>query len=269
MKNDIRKVLREYWDDQPDKWGLLEMDVRALTDKIIERHKDNWDGDQYAVIDAIQQVFEGMFEKVRINEVVDTVRGGEEKLKDSGNTLIGSQYYRGYGDKRGYYAETINKDMFFKLIKAIVQYTPWEKIEELNDDEAWRWAEVINPIVKVFGIKDINYSPDGLGTRIWFTIKNPKNYDGIKDGTITNANQLEIPERKTFEVYMEQTERENVSYRYTVTVEGYDEDAVYSALEYDEDGEYNWYDYEDSKGFDREVYDGESLEKEVISIKEV
>ena len=203
MKNDIRKVLREYWDDQPDKWGLLEMDVRALTDKIIERHKDNWDGDQYAVIDAIQQVFEGMFEKVRINEVVDTVRGGEEKLKDSGNTLIGSQYYRGYGDKRGYYAETINKDMFFKLIKAIVQYTPWEKIEELNDDEAYRWAEVINPIVKVFGIKDINYSPDGLGTRIWFTIKNPKNYDGIKDGTITNANQLEIPERKTFEVYME------------------------------------------------------------------
>ena len=22
MKSDIRKVLREYWDDQPDKWGV-------------------------------------------------------------------------------------------------------------------------------------------------------------------------------------------------------------------------------------------------------
>ena len=269
MKNDIRKVLREYWDDQPDKWGLLEMDVRALTDRIIERHKDNWDGDQYAVIDAIQQVFEGMFEKVPINEVVDTVSGGEEKLKDSGNTLIGSQYYRGYGDNKGYYAETINKDIFFKIIKTIVQYTPWEKIGKLNNDEAYRWAEIIDPVLKIFGVKDIQYSPDGLGTRIWFTINNPKNYDGIKDGTITNANQLEIPERKTFEVYMEQTERENVSYRYTVTVVGYDEDAVHSAAEYDEDGEYNWYDHEDSKGFDKEVYDGESLEKEVISIKEV
>ena len=269
MKNDIRKVLREYWDDQPDKWGLLEMDVRALTDRIIERHKDKWDGDQYAVIDAIQQVFEGMFEKVPINEVVDTVNAGEEKLKDSGNTLIGSQYYRGYGDNKGYYAETINKDIFFKIIKTIVQYTPWEKIEKLNDDEAYRWAEVIDPVLKIFGVKDIQYSPDGLGTRIWFTIKNPKNYDGIKDGTITNVNGLEIPERKTFEVYMEQTERENVSYRYTVTVVGYDEDAVHSAAQYDEDGEYNWYDHEDSKGFDREVYDGESLEKEVISIKEV
>ena len=269
MKNDIRKVLREYWDDQPDKWGLLEMDVRALTDKIIERHKDNWGGDQYAVIDAIQQVFEGMFEKVPINEVVDNVTGGEEKLTDSGDTLIGSQHYRGYGKTPGYYAETINKDMFFKIIKAIVQYTPWEKIKVQGNDESYRWAEFINPVLKIFGVKNINYSPDGLGTRIWFTVSNPKNYEGIKDGTITNANQLEIPERKTFEVYMEQSEKELVNYRYTVTVVGYDEDAVHSAVEYDEDGEYNWYDYEDSEGFDKEVYDGESLEKQVISIKEI
>ncbi len=268
MKNDIRKVLREYWDNQPDKWGLLEMDVRALTDKIIERHKDNWNGDQYAVIDAIQQIFEGMFEKVPINEVIDNV-SGEEKLKDSDDTLIGSQYYKGWGDNKGYYNETIPKDMFFKVIKTLVQYTPWEKIEKINDDEAYSWAELINPMVKVFGVTNISYSPDGLGTRIWFTIKNPKNYDGIKDGTITNVNGLEIPERKTFEVYMEQSEREMVDYRYTVTVEGYDEDAVYSAVEYDEDGEYNWYDYEDSKGFDKEVYDTESLEKQIISIKEV
>jgi len=270
MKNDIRKVLREYWDNQPDKWGLLEMDVRALTDKIIERHKDNWNGDQYAVIDAIQQIFEGMFEKVPINEVVDNITSGEDKLKDSANTLIGSQHYKGWGDNRGYYNETIPKDMFFKVIKTIVQYTPWEKIKNINDDEAsYYWAEIIDPMVKVFGVKNISYLPDGLGTRMWFTLKNPKNYDGIKDGTITNANQLEIPERKTFEVYMEQSEREYVSYKYTVTVVGYDENAVYSAVQYDEDGEYNWYDHEDSKGFSREAYESEPLEKEIISIKEV
>ena len=124
-------------------------------------------------------------------------------------------------------------------------------------------------MIKVFGVKNINYSPDGLGTRMWYTLRNPKNYDGIKDGTITNANELEIPERKTFEVYMEQNEKEYVNYNYTVTVVGYNEDAVYNAVEYDEDGLYNWYDHEDSKGFDKDVYDGESLEKEVISIKEV
>ena len=266
MKNDIRKVLREYWDDEPDKWGLLEMDVRSLTDKIIERHKDNWDGDQYAIIDAIQQVFEGMFEKVPINEVVDNVTGGEEKLKDTGDTLIGSQFFRRWGDTPGYETETINKDMFFKIIKTIVQYTPWEKID-VNDNDTSEM--IIDPILKIFGAKDIDYSPEGLGTRIWFTLKNPKNYEGIKDGTITNANELEIPERKTFEVLMNQGETENVNYTYTVTVVGYDEDAVHNALEYDVDGEYNWYDHEDSKGFDKEVYDSESQEKEVITIREV
>ncbi len=266
MKNDIRKVLREYWDNEPDKWGSLEMDVRALTDKIIERHKDNWGGDQYAVIDAIQQVFEGMFEKVPINEVVDTVSGGEEKLKDTGDTLIGSEFFRNWGDTPGYQTETINKDIFFKIIKTIVQYTPWEKIKRNYYDTS---DMIIDPILKIFGVEGINYSPDGLGTRIWFTVNNPKNYEGIKDGTITNANELEIPERKTFEILMNQDERENVSYRYTVTVVGYDKDAVSNAVEYDEDGEYNWYDHEGSKGFDKEVYDSESQEKEVISIKEV
>lgn len=266
MKNDIRKVLREYWDNEPDKWGLLEMDVRALTDKIIERHKDNWDGDQYAIIDAIQQVFEGMFEKVPINEVVDNVSGGEEKLKDTGDTLIGSQFFMGWGDTPGYQTETINKDVFFKIIKTIVQYTPWEKIKSNYYDTS---EMIIDPILKIFGVKDINYSPDGLGTRIWFTVNNPKNYEGIEDGTITNVNGLEIPERKTFEILMGQDERESVNYRYTITVVGYDEDAVHNAVEYDEDGDYNWYDYEDSKGFDKEVYDSESQEKEVISIREV
>ena len=244
------------------------MDVRALTERIIERHKDNWDGDQYAVIDAIQQVFEGMFEKVPINEVVDNV-SGEEKLKDSDDTLIGSQYYKGWGDNKGYQTETINKDMFFKIMKTIVQYTPWEKIEKINNDDSYRWGEIIGPVLKIYGVKDIYYSPDGLGSRIWFTLKNPTNYEGINDGTITNANQLEIPERKNFEIYMEQNEREDVSYRYTVNVVGYDEDAVHNAVQYDEDGEYNWYDYEKSKGFDRDVYDGELGDKEIISIKEV
>ena len=67
----------------------------------------------------------------------------------------------------------------------------------------------------------------------------------------------------------DQSEKEYVNYNYTVTVVGYNEDAVYNAVEYDEDGLYNWYDHEDSKGFLKDVYDGESLEKEVISIKEV
>ena len=33
-------------------------------DKIIDKHKSSWGNDQYAVIGAIEQIFEGMFAKV-------------------------------------------------------------------------------------------------------------------------------------------------------------------------------------------------------------
>ena len=55
----------QYW--QPgddDKWNLLEKDLRFVVDKIIDKHKSNWGDDQYAVIGAMEQIFEGMFAKV-------------------------------------------------------------------------------------------------------------------------------------------------------------------------------------------------------------
>ena len=66
MKNRIKKILREeYWhvgDD--DKWNNLEKDLRYVVERLIDRHKDSWGGDQYAVMGAIEQVLEGMFQKV-------------------------------------------------------------------------------------------------------------------------------------------------------------------------------------------------------------
>lgn len=48
-----------------DKWVSLEKDVSLALRPIIEKYKDDFGFDSYAVIDAIQQVFDGMFEKVR------------------------------------------------------------------------------------------------------------------------------------------------------------------------------------------------------------
>jgi len=66
VKRIFHNHLKEhYW--QPgddDKWNLLEKDLRFVVDKIIDKHKSNWGEDQYAVIGAIEQIFEGMFAKV-------------------------------------------------------------------------------------------------------------------------------------------------------------------------------------------------------------
>tara|TARA_R100001591_G_scaffold104322_1_gene111937 strand:+ start:719 stop:919 length:201 start_codon:yes stop_codon:yes gene_type:complete len=64
MKPLIKKVLREYWHDEPDKWDLLADDLKIHLEKIIMKHKSNWGDDQYAVISAIENIMDEMFAKV-------------------------------------------------------------------------------------------------------------------------------------------------------------------------------------------------------------
>lgn len=67
MRNRIKEILREeyYWQaSDDDKWNNLEKDLRYVVERLIERHKDSWGGDQYEVMGAIEQVLEGMFQKV-------------------------------------------------------------------------------------------------------------------------------------------------------------------------------------------------------------
>ena len=50
--------------DPENKWDKLEKDVGSCITDIVETHKDNFGHDSYAVIDAIYQVMDGMFQKV-------------------------------------------------------------------------------------------------------------------------------------------------------------------------------------------------------------
>ena len=69
-KNLIKRILKEHsWQrSDDDKWNSLEKDLRYVVERLIERHKDNFGGDQYEVMGAIEQVFDGMFQKVSITE---------------------------------------------------------------------------------------------------------------------------------------------------------------------------------------------------------
>ena len=67
MKHLIKRILKEesYWRPEDDrKWELLDKDVKYIVERLIERHKDNWGGDEYAVISAIEEILEGMFQRV-------------------------------------------------------------------------------------------------------------------------------------------------------------------------------------------------------------
>ena len=67
LKRHIKKILREeYYHSSytPDKWDLLERDLKKYIDKLITDHKQNFHNDQYAVISAIEDILEGMFARV-------------------------------------------------------------------------------------------------------------------------------------------------------------------------------------------------------------
>ena len=67
LKRIVKKVNEDdnWWENEgPDKWNSLEKDLRFVLDKIINKHKSNWGNDKYAVIGAIEQIFEGIFNKV-------------------------------------------------------------------------------------------------------------------------------------------------------------------------------------------------------------
>ena len=67
MKHLIKKILREHTSWQPSddkKWELLDKDVKYIVERLIELHKSNWGNDEYAVISAIEEILEGMFQRV-------------------------------------------------------------------------------------------------------------------------------------------------------------------------------------------------------------
>lgn len=47
-----------------NKWNDLERDVQDALRPIIDKHQDNFGSDSYAVIGAIEEVFDAMFPKI-------------------------------------------------------------------------------------------------------------------------------------------------------------------------------------------------------------
>lgn len=80
IENLVRKIIKEDkenlnefdWDqvlgDQqqgrsPNKWNSLERELSSCIEPLIEKYSTDFGNDSYAVIDAIYQIMDGMFQK--------------------------------------------------------------------------------------------------------------------------------------------------------------------------------------------------------------
>jgi hypothetical protein len=59
-----KRLINEQWQED-DRWSKLEVDVQRAVEWLIKNHKDNFNGSQYDVIAAVEDIMEGMFARVR------------------------------------------------------------------------------------------------------------------------------------------------------------------------------------------------------------
>jgi len=198
-------------------------------------------------------------------------------IKNIKEDIEGGEYYDssipyspgaeiGYRTRR----EEMDDSRFFKIVQGVVKYLNYDKLkDQIEPDELWERVKLIKDVTKLYGMggKDEVVDSDGLIHAIfWAAIEN---YDGIKDGTITNFSQLEVRPLKSYEVKMWSTEDEYVDYNWTVTAQGYDKNDVMSEVSVNEDGLYDWWEWENKPGFTREVHESERRDWEAQEIKEV
>ena len=274
MKPLIRTILKEYWEDTPDKWTLLDQDLRKSMDQLIEKHTPNWGDDKYAVMNAIDQMFEdGFFQKVpqSLWEQDEPVEDGQSSEGEIASGARRGKYNSDKGDWE-YITPTISSKLFWTVVKEIVMNHDQKVFDEYtymgkgNLEPYDRYAE-FEPILKLFGLNDKDYEPDSMSSKIFHTAA--INYNDIKDGKIDDFNGLIIPETHQYLVEMRQTVSEYVEYVWSMPISAYTEEDAEAEVYADEDGLYTWYEWDHTPGFNKEYLEEETQERDVVSVKKV
>ena len=63
---DWDEVLSDQGEGGSNKWNQLERDLSSCIEPLIEKYSTDFGNDSYAVIDAIYQIMDGMFQKKRM-----------------------------------------------------------------------------------------------------------------------------------------------------------------------------------------------------------
>jgi len=284
MKPLIRKILKEHYEEEFDKWAILEMDLRKAMDEVITKNKSNWGDSEYNVMSAIDGMFEdGFFQKVQ--SLWEQDEHGEDQPNEEENPPtegeVGAGTYRTWqqqldadGRDKGKWVmvtPTISTKLFWSVVKQMVinhDEKEFIKFSDMSGNyEPYERYKEFEATLKLFGLNDSKYDPDSMFSKLFHTAV--KNYDGIIDGTIQSFNGLDLPEVKKYEVHMRQTVSEYVEYTWKIPMTAYSADDAEAEVDADEDGLYVWYEWDNSNGFHKEYLEEESQERDVEAVREV
>lgn len=137
-----------------------------------------------------------------------------------------------------YSKQAITKVMFTKGVKLIVKYNSLSEIDDIIDNGQSPYDRAYD-IVKWTKLIGINANSEGLNSKILWAAKD--NYDGIKNGSITSYDQLELRPLLTFKTKMFEDLREYKTVYWTVETDDFSAEDTENRIMYDDDGAYSYW----------------------------
>tara|TARA_R110002012_G_scaffold39088_2_gene108399 strand:- start:647 stop:2116 length:1470 start_codon:yes stop_codon:yes gene_type:complete len=171
----------------------------------------------------------------------------------------------------------VEKNIFLKILRHVVMEFPksWF-IEHANNDNETLGDKIepeFNKIFKLYGLGDPAHGgypePGSMWAKVFYAALD--NYDFISTGRDKELYELKLRTLKTWDVGLNEGWREHVNYRWTVTLQGYNENDVRAEVSSNQDGEYDWWEWDHLKQsqFEKEVYDSDRDGIEIETIKEI
>jgi len=156
----------------------------------------------------------------------------------------------------------ITKDLFFKALQLVIKDKDkdwFESNTELTDSLWYRNSEM-GSVLKLIGFGS-SKSSEGLTSKMFWAAHD--NYEGIKTGTITNYDQLELRALVEYKVPLFESAREYKTIYWAPKVECYSRDDAYAEVLYDEDGVYDSWEYDGDPSYQEESDEWDSEGKEL------
>ena len=159
----------------------------------------------------------------------------------------------GVGSNVDYVYKPVSKRLFIKAVELLVRMkdSSWFALNQELDDNTWYRADEMKQTLKILGINNT-----GIADKVFWAAVD--NMEGVKDGSITSYEQLDLRAFKSYAYPMYEEARVYKTIYWRPITSAFSEEDAMADIIYDEDGLYNSGEWADEPGYSEEDNDWDS-----------
>ena len=207
------------------------------------------------------------------NILLEEAGGGtyDDPLYDDSPNMVPPTSYdaRKYNHKtKTYEVVSVPKPIFLKAVTLLARRFSKSWFDDMSkmDDDIWHRQEEMLPTLKILGIGDRD---GGISNKTFWAAND--NFDGLRDGSITQYDQLELRALSLYSVPISENVQVYKTLYWAPEVIAYDEDDAYATVLYDDDGAYDSWEWDGHSSYKEDDHnwegEGKELEENVFEIR--